>query len=68
MDENTRSGQDVGGAVSASDADSNRLTYRLEGPGKASAFTIVSSSGQIKTRSALDRESTAELLGDGEGG
>ena len=55
VDENTRSGQNVGSAVSATDADSNRLTYSLEGPGKDS-FTIVSSSGQIRTRAALDYE------------
>ena len=53
--ENTRSGQDVGSAVSASDADSNNLRYSLEGPGKDS-FTIVSSSGQIRTKSSLDFE------------
>ena len=56
VDENTRSGQNVGSAISATDADGNRLTYRLEGPGKDS-FTIVSSSGQIRTRSPLDHES-----------
>ena len=56
VDENTRSGQNVGSAISATDADGNRLTYRLEGPGKDS-FTIVSSSGQIKTKSPLDHES-----------
>ena len=55
VDENTRAGQNLGSAISASDADSNSLTYTLEGPGKDS-FTIVSSSGQIRTRSALDRE------------
>ena len=55
MDENTRSGQNVGSAVSASDADSNSLTYTLEGPG-ADSFTIVSSSGQIRTKSPLDYE------------
>ena len=52
--ENTRSGQSVGIAVSASDKDSDRLTYKLEGPGKDS-FTI-DSSGQIKTKAALDHE------------
>ena len=56
MDENTRAGQSIGSAISASDADSNSLTYSLEGPGKDS-FTIVSSSGQIRTRSPLDHES-----------
>ena len=55
VDENTRSGQNLGSAVSASDADSNSLTYTLEGPG-ADSFTIVSSSGQIRTKSPLDHE------------
>ena len=55
VDENTRSGQNIGSAVSATDADSNRLTYSLGGPNK-DLFTIVSSSGQIKTRTALDYE------------
>ena len=54
--ENTRSGQAVGGAVGASDEDGNRLTYRLEGPNKDS-FTVVSSTGQIRTKAALDYES-----------
>ena len=53
--ENTGSGQNLGSAVSASDADSNTLKYSLEGPG-ASSFTIVSSTGQIKTKGALDYE------------
>ena len=48
--ENTRSGQNVGSAVEATDADrGNRLTYTLEGPGKDS-FTITST-GQIRTKS-----------------
>ena len=55
VDENTRAGQNVGSAISASDADSNSLRYSLEGPGKDS-FTIVSNSGQIRTRSPLDFE------------
>jgi hypothetical protein len=55
VDENTRSGQNVGSAVSATDADGNRLTYSLDGPNK-NLFTIVSSSGQIRTRAALDYE------------
>ena len=55
IDENTRAGQNVGSAVSASDTDSNTLRYNLEGPGKDS-FTILSSSGQIRTRSPLDFE------------
>ena len=55
VDENTRVGQNLGSVISASDADSNSLTYTLEGPGKDS-FSIVSSSGQIRTRSPLDHE------------
>ena len=54
--ENTRSGQSIGDAVSASDADSNTVRYSLEGPG-ADSFTIVSSSGQIRARALLDYES-----------
>ena len=61
VDENTRSGQIVGGAVEATDTDRNRLTYSLEGPGKDS-FTIVSSSGQIRTRAALNYESRQRYL------
>ena len=51
VDENTRAGQNVGSPVSATDNDGNRLTYTLEGPGTAS-FTILSSSGQIRTKSS----------------
>ena len=54
VDENTRSGN-VGSAVSATDADSNRLTYSLEGPNK-DLFTIISSSGQIRTKVVPDYE------------
>ena len=49
VDENTRSGQNVGSAIEATDPDGHRLTYTLEGPGKDS-FTITST-GQIRTRS-----------------
>lgn len=55
VDENTRGGQNIGSPVSATDADRNRLTYRLEGPA-ADSFSIVSSSGQIRTKAALDYE------------
>ena len=55
VDENTRAGQNLDSAISATDADSNSLTYSLEGPG-ADSFTIGSSSGQIRTRSPLDFE------------
>ena len=55
VDENTRAGQNIGGAVEATDTDRSRLTYSLEGPG-AALFTIVSSSGQIRTRAPLNYE------------
>ncbi len=55
VDENTRAGQNIGSAVSASDADSNALRYSLEGPG-AESFTILPSTGQIRTKSPLDFE------------
>ena len=58
VEENTRSGQNVGSAVEATDPDDNRLTYTLEGPGKDS-FTITSA-GQIRTRSPLNHEERDE--------
>ena len=56
VDENTASGQNVGSPVSATDADSDTLDYSLGGTDMAS-FAIVSTSGQIRTSAALDRES-----------
>ena len=58
VEENTRSGQNVGSAIEATDPDGNRLTYTLEGPGKDS-FTITSA-GQIRTRSPLNHEERDE--------
>ena len=55
VDENTAARQNIGSAISASDADSNSLTYTLEGPG-AGSFAIVSNSGQIRTSSPLNYE------------
>ena len=54
--ENTGSGQDIGAAITATDADGDDLTYSLGGTDSAS-FAIVSSSGQLQTKSALDYES-----------
>ena len=67
VDENTRAGQNIGSAVSATDADSNRLTYSLEGPG-ANSFAIVSGSGQIRTKAPLDYEPRRVLLSNCQGG
>ena len=53
--ENTASGQNIGAAVSATDADNDSLTYRLSGT-DAATFRIVSTTGQLRTRAALDYE------------
>ena len=54
--ENTPAGQNVGVVVSATDLDSgDTLTYTLGGA-DASSFDIVSTTGQIRTKSALDEE------------
>ena len=50
--ENTAAGQNVGAALTATDADSDTLTYTLEGTDAAS-FGIVSGSGQIQTRTGV---------------
>ena len=72
VDENTASGQNVGSPVSATDADSDTLDYSLGGTDMAS-FAIVSTSGQIRTSAALDRESKSSYsltvsVSDGNGG
>ena len=72
--ENTGAGQNVGNTVSATDGDGNRLTYGLEGR-DASAFTIISGSGQLMTGSGVtydyetkDSYSVSVRARDGEGG
>ena len=50
--ENTAAGQNVGAVLTATDADSDTLTYTLEGADAAS-FDIVSGSGQIRTRTGV---------------
>ena len=49
--ENTDAGQNVGDPVTATDEDSDTLTYSLEGTDKDS-FTIVSGTGQIQTKAS----------------
>ncbi len=56
--ENTGSGVDIGSAVSATDADDDTLTYTLSGT-DAGSFSINSTSGQLRTKSALDYETKA---------
>ena len=50
--ENTASGENIGTAVAATDADKDTLTYTLSGT-DAAAFSIVSTSGQLQTKDAL---------------
>ena len=53
--ENTRSGQNIGAAVAAEDPEQDRMTYSLTGT-DAAYFTIVTSTGQIRVKDALDFE------------
>ena len=53
--ENTAAGTNIGSAVSATDADDDTLTYTLSGT-DAAAFSIVSTTGQLRTQAALDYE------------
>ena len=53
--ENTVSSVNIGATVSATDANNDTLTYTLSGA-DAAAFNIVPTTGQLKTKSALDYE------------
>ena len=66
MAENTPAGRNIGAPVAANDAGDDLLTYSLSGDGAAS-FDIVRSSGQIRTKSALDFETDPVVHGDGDG-
>ena len=55
VDENTPAGRNIGAPVAATDADNDTLTYTLGGTNAAS-FAIVSTSGQLQTKAALDYE------------
>ena len=70
--ENTPAGRNIGSPVSATDEDEDILTYTLSGVDAAS-FGIVSTTGQLRTRTPLDYEqkntySVAVLVSDGNGG
>ena len=56
VQENTQAGENIGEPVTATDPDGDTLTYTLAGS-YASDFSIVSASGQLKTRAALNYES-----------
>ena len=71
--ENTPAGRNIGSPVTATDLDEEDvLTYSLRGA-DAAAFGIVSTTGQLRTRAALDYEqknvySVAVHVSDGNGG
>ena len=50
--ENTPPGQDIGEPLTATDADSDKLTYSLEGP-DAAAFNLDPDTGQLRTQAAV---------------
>ncbi len=56
VDENTPANRNIGTPVAATDADSDRLTYSISGA-DAALFDVVASSGQLRTKAALDHES-----------
>ena len=69
-----QSAANIGAAVTATDDDNDTLTYSLEGTDR-NKFTIISGSGQIRTRAgeSYDREARASYsvtvkADDGEGG
>ena len=66
--ENSAAGTEVGDPLTATDDDNDTLAYTLEGADAAS-FQIVSTSGQIRTRSGVtyDPRDQVELLGDRHG-
>lgn len=55
VEENTLAGVNIGNPVSATDRDSTLLNYGLSGP-DASAFSIDTDTGQLKTNTALNYE------------
>ena len=58
VDENTAAGMNIGTAITAEDDDDDHLTYSISGA-DAAFFDVVTTSGQLQTEAALDRESRA---------
>ena len=54
--ENTAAGRDIGLPVAATDADNDSLSYSLGVTSDDNAFDIVSTTGQLRTKAALDYE------------
>ena len=70
--ENTPSNRNIGSPVSATDPDGNTLTYILSGT-DATSFSIVKTSGQLRTAAPLDYETKNAYtvivnVSDGKGG
>ena len=70
--ENTAANTNIGTPITATDADNDRLTYTLSGA-DAGAFAIDSTTGQLRTKAALDYETKAAYsvtisVSDGHGG
>ena len=70
--ENTPAGRNIGSPVTAEDADGDTLIYGLSGVDAAS-FSIVSTTGQLKTKAPLDYEkknayAVTVIASDGNGG
>ena len=53
--ENTAARQNIGNPITATDADNDRLAYTLSGT-DAYSFTIVETSGQLRTKAPLNYE------------
>ena len=53
ISENAGPGTNIGAPVSATDEDNDSLTYALHGT-EAASFSIVSTTGQLKTKAALN--------------
>ncbi|MCG9129645.1 cadherin domain-containing protein [Candidatus Poribacteria bacterium] len=59
VDENSATDTNIGSPVTATDVDEDTLTYTLGGT-DSSSFNITDTSGQLKTKDALDHESKDE--------
>ena len=60
VDENTPAGMNIGPPVTATDAEDDTLTYSLDAT--SLAFDIVSTTGQLRTKAALDYETTTHYF------
>ena len=72
ISENTPSNRNIGSPISATDPDGNTLTYSLSGT-DATSFSIVKTSGQLRTAANLDYETKNTYtvivnVSDGKGG